>query len=892
MQLFDRAKLVGLSHVRSWLPQGRQEGAEWVCINPTRSDSKEGSFKVNTDSGRWSDWADDAAGNDIISLYAYINRDRLYTAASNKGYKNLEGGVQTEAAREILENHDPTYFPSDKDDFSPTKSAGGYWEGFREYGRSKEGVVDPIDSIKYHEKLFGKYFKHWIFEDKKGLPLFVVARYYDKDNKKNDRPFCLWTNGTEYRWRSKNLTGSPLPLWGLTQFESKPNHPILMVEGQKNASESKEILGEDFICTSIFRGIDKSDLEPLRGRTVYYWFDPDGAGRKKMAAVKEALSKIDCILHIVHSPTRKEKGWDISDAIEEGWTKQQLIDHIEGQTQDNTGHFVDDKNSYPFRIIGQTATDLYFFPKETCLVMKFKRSALGKANILNIMERRAWGDLFAKGDGGIAWDAATDFLLRWGAEAPIYRNEIVRGAGAWIEKGQLVINTGNSLIINGKEEELYQSNTEYVYEKNSKMPYSVTDPLSIDDASRIMDVVNLLDFHDPAHAMMLAGWILLAPFGGALGWRPHVWLTGAKGAGKSHIMEKIVYPMVSAYGLKALGSSSSAGIRQGLGSCSKPVMIDEAEADTIKKRETIEDVLSMARQASSGAENSADILHGTQDGSGMNWVVKSMFFFASIGPALNHSADKSRVSLLKLKTPRKNDEKIRAENFKKLEKAEEIITYEWAKSFHSRTLSLWPELIRCIGIFQEQAASVMGTRRDGDQYGALFAGAYMVTHDKAPIASEAKAFLDQFELLINEDPVDKEDEELCLDEIMSYKMQIGDNKISIGVWLRLFFSRYNTVFDREDYDDLTGIDEKKIKRELEDHGIKPDAKKNEVHIALGHPVLQKILRTTPWADTYGEIIERVDYYVGKSTGSGQFGSLKKRFKSFKMEEMLTDGVPF
>ena len=59
--------------VSRWLPDGRREGAEWVATNPTRSDERCGSFKVNLRTGRWSDFAIDASGGDLISLAAYLH---------------------------------------------------------------------------------------------------------------------------------------------------------------------------------------------------------------------------------------------------------------------------------------------------------------------------------------------------------------------------------------------------------------------------------------------------------------------------------------------------------------------------------------------------------------------------------------------------------------------------------------------------------------------------------------------------------------------------------------------------------------------------------------------------------------------------------------------------
>jgi hypothetical protein len=64
-----------------WLPQGRRMGNEWVACNPTRSDRRPGSFKVNLRSGCWADFATGDAGGDLISLRAYLEGIRQGEAA-------------------------------------------------------------------------------------------------------------------------------------------------------------------------------------------------------------------------------------------------------------------------------------------------------------------------------------------------------------------------------------------------------------------------------------------------------------------------------------------------------------------------------------------------------------------------------------------------------------------------------------------------------------------------------------------------------------------------------------------------------------------------------------------------------------------------------------------
>jgi DNA primase len=59
--------------VGRWLPDGRREGNEWVARNPTRSDRRPGSFKVNLRTGRWADFASGDKGGDAISLAAHLH---------------------------------------------------------------------------------------------------------------------------------------------------------------------------------------------------------------------------------------------------------------------------------------------------------------------------------------------------------------------------------------------------------------------------------------------------------------------------------------------------------------------------------------------------------------------------------------------------------------------------------------------------------------------------------------------------------------------------------------------------------------------------------------------------------------------------------------------------
>jgi hypothetical protein len=73
-------RITSLCH--AWLPGGRMQGTEYVVLNPVRNDNCPGSFRINTATGKWADFAvPDARGGDMISLRAYLDGTSQIVAA-------------------------------------------------------------------------------------------------------------------------------------------------------------------------------------------------------------------------------------------------------------------------------------------------------------------------------------------------------------------------------------------------------------------------------------------------------------------------------------------------------------------------------------------------------------------------------------------------------------------------------------------------------------------------------------------------------------------------------------------------------------------------------------------------------------------------------------------
>ena len=69
--------------LRTWLPNGRVVGREYVALNPRRHDAHLGSFSINMRTGRWADFTTDDRGGDLVSLLAFL-RDTSQSDAARQ----------------------------------------------------------------------------------------------------------------------------------------------------------------------------------------------------------------------------------------------------------------------------------------------------------------------------------------------------------------------------------------------------------------------------------------------------------------------------------------------------------------------------------------------------------------------------------------------------------------------------------------------------------------------------------------------------------------------------------------------------------------------------------------------------------------------------------------
>jgi archaellum biogenesis ATPase FlaH len=162
--------------------------------------------------------------------------------------------------------------------------------------------------------------------------LLQFACRFDNGGKKQVLPLTYCTDGTDHEWRWQSLP-APRPLYRLDRLGPAPS--VLVVEGEKAADAAGRLLGDRLPVVTWPGGCNAvalADWSPLAGMAVVIWRDADEPGKKAALAVADTLGKIDCTVSVVEPPADVAEGWDLADALEEGWTAEQVLERIDAAT--------------------------------------------------------------------------------------------------------------------------------------------------------------------------------------------------------------------------------------------------------------------------------------------------------------------------------------------------------------------------------------------------------------------------------------------------------------------------------------------------------------------------------------------------------------------------------
>lgn len=302
--------------VEQWFPNGRRAGHEWQVGSLAGEAGK--SLSINLRTGVWKDFAGDEGGGDLLSLYAKSRGLQMLAAARELGLVRDDGA--TPFTRPAAP---PAAPPKARTEWEPVLPA-------------PADVPPPIAHT-----VRGRAQRFWDYRDREGRLLGRVCRFVTSDGGKEVLPTVYARHGRtgamEWRWLS---FPTPRPLYGLDRL--RDGRPVLIVEGEKCADAAHELVGDALDVLTWPGGgkaVSKADFQPLAGRSVVVWPDCDAKrdtddqvlpeaqqpGVKAAEAVAEVLVGLGCRVRIVKipAPGTKPDGWDVADALEEGWTREQ-----------------------------------------------------------------------------------------------------------------------------------------------------------------------------------------------------------------------------------------------------------------------------------------------------------------------------------------------------------------------------------------------------------------------------------------------------------------------------------------------------------------------------------------------------------------------------------------
>jgi putative DNA primase/helicase len=694
---------------------------------------------------------------------------------------------------------------------------------------------------------------------------FIVCRFPDPVKGKKVRP--LWWDGSKWAWKSPP---KPRPLYWARR---EAGAPVLIAEGEPSIDAGAKLFPAH-ACVTWPGGtpsVDKADWSALRSRDVVLWPDADDVGRKAMAQLAQILLQLGCTVLVINVPSGAPQGWDLADALKEGWTPAQatkLVERFgkaveppatvqtvqaEPATVQGTVQTVqagaEPLPGAPFTCLGFDDGGYFYQPNNTGQVVRLSRASHTATNLLQLAGLAYWETLHPARSGA-NWQSAASALFEQQAHVGIYSPDRIRGRGAWWDDSRPVLHLGDRLLVDGTLHPITkQPPSRFNYQRLAAidLPTDLA-PLTDQQGAEVLDIASRFLWEVPASGLLLAGWAALAPICGSLTWRPHVWLTASAGSGKSAILERFLGTLLQDVALWPEGSTSEASIRQELRADALPVIMDEAESNEQADQKRIQSILALARVASSSGRGFVG--RGGADGAAQRFTVRSMFLLCSISTALKQGADASRFAQLTLRNPKFLPQPERAEHWASLDRdMTALITPQLGHRLLLRSVRLIPIIRDSVAVFRRAAAVRFDSQRQGDQYGTLLAGAWSLMNSCPATEADALALIDANDWDAYRDAAEQPDEERCLQHILQHQLRVeGDrNSYTRTVWELIELVRTTTT----SMEIGIGAAEAHLGR----LGLRVmDGRLVIANTSLG---LQRILAATAWAHSWPTVLSRL-----------------------------------
>lgn len=281
-------------------------------------------------------------------------------------------------------------------------------------------------------------------------------------------------------------------------------------------------------------------------------------------------------------------------------------------------------------------------------------------------------------------------------------------------------------------------------------------------------------------SMLYFCWIATAMVGGALKVRPHLWVNGPSGAGKT-ALQQLTRHLVSDWGI-ATEDATEAGLRQTLDQDTLAVMFDEMEPDETNSQVHLK-IVKLARLAYSGSES----LRGSMDHKAQSFQARSCFLFSSINHYQLPAQDRNRMAIVTLAPFPPNStipEQLLNAPLLKL----------WGNQLRRRIAEQWHRFDETLAEYQQEMLRQGYSGREQDTYGTLLACGDLLLHDCAPAqlpfddedSLRCKFLVQSLAGVLDRARSETEDtSERCIRHLTSHRLpaKAGEEQLSVGRWV-------------------------------------------------------------------------------------------------------------
>lgn len=441
---------------------------------------------------------------------------------------------------------------------------------------------------------------------------------------------------------------------------------------------------------------------------------------------------------------------------------------------------------------------------------------------------------------GKRWEAIAEAFIAACGWAGIWdASKRERGRGAWRgENNELIWHLGDVVWIFEPREEAWKGRQRFLPGLIGRDVYpageaiggiAAVDPPH-DVGERLLDMLGAWRWRrDDLDAVLMTGWIGAALIGGALQWRPSVWLTGGKGTGKSTLQRLIKHLMGD--GLLDLADATPAYIWQTLRRQTLPVNVDELEAAEDNRRSLA--IMDLARKAASGGR----LGRGSDKHVPISFVLQSCFLFSSVLIPPLAGPDRSRLAILDL-------QELALDAPPPAWDARDLA--HMGTQLRRRLVDGWARFDATLEWYRRALSLAGHSARGADQFGTLLACADVLLFGDQMDTEAAQDWVNRLHTAgLSEAADDMRDEEMCLHHLLAHPLPVyrGNELFNLGDWI-------NRALGRVAMEDA-GEARKVITR----HGVRIERVGGELFVAIAnqHNYLRAVFDRSRWSSPAGTL---------------------------------------